>query len=511
MKSNEERVKSILKKASEYKMKRRKEGYTLVTCICAVTVAIVVGLNITPLSNNIKSDNEESIFNVYQTNEKELAFNNLNEIKLTTFKTKKELVDKLKNGKNYNLYRYGDLKLNNSIGMPEAAVGDSAVKDYSATQGAEAEKSKYSETNTQVQGIDESDIVKTNGEYIYYLSNNKLRIFENKEELKLVKEISFNKKENEYIYAGELYLSDDYIIVIASGNILNPYKKNNVETYNNVYFGTMIDCITPYRYGNNSTKILIYDINNYELVREIETEGNYVSSRKIEDDIYFISNKYIDMYYFDENEVLPLYRDSLATSGEVNEVPVSSIKCFPNFEDEVECTYMIITSFNLNELDKKANVETFIGTGNEIYCSKDNLYVTSSKYEYKNSENITETLIRKFAIYGGKIKYVAEGKVDGILLNQFSMDEYDGNFRITTTKGNTWDDSSENNLYVLDDKLNIIGKLEGLAKGEKIYSTRFMGDKCYVVTYKTVDPLFVLDLSNPENPTVLRRVENSRL
>ena len=73
------------------------------------------------------------------------------------------------------------------------------------------------------------------------------------------------------------------------------------------------------------------------------------------------------------------------------------------------------------------------------------------------------------------------------------MDEYDGYFRITTTKGNTWDDTSVNNLYVLDESLNIVGTLEGLAKGEKIYSTRFMGEKCYIVTYKTVDPLFVID------------------
>ena len=163
---------------------------------------------------------------------------------------------------------------------------------------------------------------------------------------------------------------------------------------------------------------------------------------------------------------------------------------------------MIISSFNLDKIDNEVEIYTCLGSGNEIYASRENLYVAKINYDYKITDKTT-TAIHKFAIKDGKVKYEATGSVPGALLNQFSMDEYEGNFRITTTKGNTWDDTSENNLYVLDEKLNIVGTLEGLAKGEKIYSTRFMGEKCYVVTYKTVDPLFVIDLSNPEIPKVL--------
>lgn len=512
MKNNEDRVKSILKKAGEYKMKKKKEGYALLTCALTVLVAVLIGTNVSPnlkheIPNNEDKDSQEIILD-----EKKIAFNNLEEIELTTFKSKAELVKKMKNSDSFKNYRgglFGDL---NFEVTEDAAMNGIASAAPDSIQKVESEVTttggkEYSETNTQVQGVDESDIVKTNGDYIYYLYNNILRIFDNKEDkLKLVKEINYNEnEENIYEHANELYLTDEYIIVFANSGIrINPTPIE--ETLNKIVYDWAY-------YGDtrNSTKILIYDVNTYELLREIETEGSYVSSRKVDDDIYMITNKYVYYRDFNEDEILPLYKDTCVASGEVNEVSIENVRCFPSFEEDSECSYMIITSLSLDRLEEKANVETFIGTGSEIYCSRDNLYVTKINYNYNNTtlsnfvatNDYRETIIRKFAIYDGEVKYVAEGSVKGSLVNQFSMDEYDKNFRITTTTGNTWDDTSENNLYVLNEELDIIGKLEGLAKGEKIYSTRFMGDKCYVVTYKTVDPLFVLDLSNPENPVVL--------
>ena len=100
----------------------------------------------------------------------------------------------------------------------------------------------------------------------------------------------------------------------------------------------------------------------------------------------------------------------------------------------------------------------------------------------------------------------------GHVLNQFSMDEFEGNFRIATTVGEVWrgpsiGEKSKNNLYVLDEEMNTIGKLEDLAPGEKIYSARFMGARAYMVTFKKVDPLFVIDVSEPTNPKVLGKLK----
>jgi uncharacterized secreted protein with C-terminal beta-propeller domain len=101
------------------------------------------------------------------------------------------------------------------------------------------------------------------------------------------------------------------------------------------------------------------------------------------------------------------------------------------------------------------------------------------------------------------IEYLVAGDVPGHILNQFSMDEYNGNFRIATTTGEVWNGNSLNHVYILDSDLKIIGKIEDLAQGEKIYSVRFIGNRGYIVTFKKVDPLFVIDLSSPENPKVL--------
>jgi uncharacterized secreted protein with C-terminal beta-propeller domain len=117
-----------------------------------------------------------------------------------------------------------------------------------------------------------------------------------------------------------------------------------------------------------------------------------------------------------------------------------------------------------------------------------------------------ETVVYRFALNNGKLDYTGKGQVPGSILNQFSMDESEGFFRIATTKGSLFEEgeyTSKNNLYVMDPDLEICGRLEDVAPGEKIYSVRFMGDRAYMVTFKKVDPLFVIDLKDAKNPTIL--------
>jgi len=127
--------------------------------------------------------------------------------------------------------------------------------------------------------------------------------------------------------------------------------------------------------------------------------------------------------------------------------------------------------------------------------SPTNLYLTSEGWW-------RETRITKIGIEDGEIKFKANGTVPGYVLNQFSMDEHDGYFRIATTSTNEGR-MEGNNVFVMDSELNLVGSVEGLAEGEQIYSSRFMGDRCYLVTFKITDPLFTIDLSDPENPEVL--------
>jgi inhibitor of cysteine peptidase len=115
-------------------------------------------------------------------------------------------------------------------------------------------------------------------------------------------------------------------------------------------------------------------------------------------------------------------------------------------------------------------------------------------------------MVYKFLLDQDKVRFIGSGEVPGTVLNQYAMDEYGGYFRIATTSGEAWrndEQTSKNNVYVLNEAMEITGKLENLAPGERIYSTRFIGNRAYIVTFKQVDPLFVIDLTHPQSPKIL--------
>jgi uncharacterized secreted protein with C-terminal beta-propeller domain len=151
-----------------------------------------------------------------------------------------------------------------------------------------------------------------------------------------------------------------------------------------------------------------------------------------------------------------------------------------------------------------------MGAGSTIYVSQKYMYIAESSYSYDYDEaieampwlrrsfveNTQSTIIHKLSLYDGKASYIGSGAVKGSILNQFSMDEYNSNFRIAT---NDW---YANNVYILDSQLKPKAEIEDIAPGERIYSTRFLGNRGYMVTFKTTDPLFVIDM-NPEDPKIL--------
>ncbi|MBI5697790.1 MAG: beta-propeller domain-containing protein [Thaumarchaeota archaeon] len=126
-----------------------------------------------------------------------------------------------------------------------------------------------------------------------------------------------------------------------------------------------------------------------------------------------------------------------------------------------------------------------------------------NEYDLRIQEQTLRTIVHKIALNQGQLKYIAKGEVPGRLLNQFSMDESENRFRIaTTSEYYGYKTILHNNVYVLDENLKTVGSLEGIAKDETIYSSRFMGDRLYLVTFKRMDPFFVIDLST-DTPKVL--------
>ncbi|MGE5632329.1 MAG: beta-propeller domain-containing protein [Caulobacteraceae bacterium] len=410
-----------------------------------------------------------------------------------------------------NYYNYGVKK---RAGIPIFNEAAKAI-DGAAVQAASAapdQAEQYSTTNVQVKGVDEADIVKTDGKYIYQVNGNRIVAAEAypADKMKIRKIIDLEK---EQMYPVEIYLDEKYLTVIGISNMDIPvYKPEEKPLMPGFHY-----------YNSNETvKLLIYDITNKDEIkklREIELEGNYLSSRKIGSKIYLISNKYIGYCH------RPFYRDS-AVKEEPVEIDYDKISYFP---DSIELSYMIAAGLDLDAPAEGVNVSTYLGSGQSVYASEQNLYVAVTKNNivpingkdpviYDSAAPKTtvmsfpdrETVVYRFALNNGKLDYTGKGKVQGSILNQFSMDENEGFFRIATTKGEVWrtdENTSKNNLYILDPDLNIHGKLEDIAPGEKIYSVRFMGDRAYMVTYKKVDPLFVIDLKDAGKPRILGKLK----
>jgi len=375
----------------------------------------------------------------------------------------------------------------------EIAISDTVVTNKGEVDSSASEsKEDFSETNVQVEGVDEADIVKTDGKYIYYLTNSKLIITDvnDSNNLNLSSKIELDTKE---FYPQEIYLRGNKIVII--GTVTRKNQENKSKEY-------------MYSSYETYTVAKVYNVENKTkpaLERTVEIEGNYLTSRMIGDNIYLISNQYLYAYLcnryketkLNEEEFKPQYMDS-AIGEEFKTIGFDCICYIPEFEDT---SYLNIAAFNVTK-NEPANIESYLGAGNQVYSSTTNLYITKVKYDYEKYDVNTE--IYKFNLNEAKCTFEKTGTVPGSVLNQFSMDEKDGYFRIATTDSASWNnEDNTNNLYVLNNNLEIVGKVEGLAPGERIYSVRFMGSRAYMVTFVQTDPLFVIDLSEPTNPKVL--------
>lgn len=378
----------------------------------------------------------------------------------------------------------------------------------------------YSKTNVQVEGVDEADIVKTDGSYIYFVSGERVVIAKAYpvEDMKVANVLEFSSK---LLSPQEVYVDHKHLVVIGQNHW---YRDMPLHPMGGVLEKAK-PSIMPYpHYPRDMARAAVYDISNkadIKLVRELEVEGNYVSSRKIGSALYLITNKYIYGYNSGAAvDLRPSYRDSAASDG-YNFINYPDIKYFPGFR---QANYLMVAGLNLDRSGDKANVSAYLGSGENIYASAKNLYVAVTEHRFGIMEdmpgllpqtrrlpqpapvNQNKTKIYKFSLNKGQVIYQAGGEAPGNILNQFSMDEHGDFFRIATTTGDMWredEHTSKNNVYILDKGLKQIGKIEGIAPGEKIYSTRFMGDRVYMVTFRTVDPFFVIDLKDPYQPRIL--------
>ncbi|MBI4019134.1 MAG: beta-propeller domain-containing protein [Candidatus Aenigmarchaeota archaeon] len=475
-----------------------------------------------------------------------------------------------------------------------------------ASQDAKTSAADYSSTNVQVQDVDEADIVKNDGKYIYSVSGTRLFITEAypPEDMKLVSTIEFANAS-----AQEIYVIGDRLVVFGNSYEPHPFPAMDIDT--------KIGIIAPLY---QKSFINVYDISdraNPVLKRNHVLDGYYAKSRMTDGYVYAIINvpangkevpvfspqqeAFPEIYYFDVPDYSYTYTniisfDPQADEGMDNQVYltgystalyVSQDNIYIGYQKQLESNYVLKRTVNeiiIPSVDSETGTKVRQIMDSDMPDYEKEYTVQNAIENWTNSltqeeqKNLAEkamaiyrdafmesqkTVIHRISIDNGNIQYAANGEVPGMPLNQFSMDEHDGYFRIATTTNNFWGgwgfggiavrstevvsstggssgiastetasspvmkttedtiesgveepvqellpdrlprDSSKNNVYVLDMGMNVVGKIEGLAEGETIHSARFMGDRAYLVTFRQTDPLFAIDLSEPANPKVL--------
>jgi inhibitor of cysteine peptidase len=421
----------------------------------------------------------------------------------------------------------GKMKMRMANGA-DAIMQNTAVPEAELDSGSDfgSNAADYSQTNVQVQGVDEADTVKTDGEYIYKITNNKVIVAKAypAETMHVVSTLSYDQE----MYPVEMYVDTKHLMVILNKRYSHWREVYSADADRDVSKQKIKSLLPPFE---DSVKVVVYDLRdrtNLEQIREIEIDGVYISSRKIDNHLYLVNNKYLRMELLrdlPEELFTPAYRDS-TDGGELKRIGYNEICYFPGSS---EANYLIVAGINLdNPADQKTEVKTYLGSGQSIYSSPENLFVAVPEYKYEQVQPLPEpeanipdrslgspailpipveenTNIYKFSLQDGELQYLRKGSVPGKILNQFSMDEHQGYFRIATTEQEYSANVGQmtNNLFILDQEMKVAGKIENIAPGEKIYSARFLGDRGYMVTFKTVDPLFVLDLKEPQNPRIL--------
>lgn len=400
--------------------------------------------------------------------------------------------------------------------------GYSRISDFSEGSGSGGEEStteplpgngaaEFSTTTLQVTGVDEADIIKNDGSYIYMIKDKTIRIIKGfpYEDLAQVYEISFK---NPDFTPTQLYVDGNTMVVIGdepSGSEIIQYPDGSGSRR---YFFER----------DKFTRLCIFNISNRMDVEEERTlrfEARYVQSRKVNDTLYIIMNEdppfnLLDKDDLDYRNLLPSFYDSTIHANDEGETicDCSDIAYLPGY---TEPTYLAVVGIPLNDKEKPIGRLLILGKSEDVYATTENLYVTSTSYidegfpeaSTENPEieipsvyqDTPSTMVYKFTFDGVSINFKGNAKIPGQIKGRFGLNEYDDHFRIITTS----EMPLSNNVYIFDERMKLTGLFEGIAPNEEIKSIRFMGDKCFTVTSSEVAPFSVISLSDPSGPELI--------
>ena len=378
-----------------------------------------------------------------------------------------------------------------------------------------ANEISYSGTNVQVAGVDEADIVKTDGKYIYVVSGRTIYLAQAypAESAKIVGQIAIPG-----FTPQELFVDGDRLVVF--GSAYPSFTSNQAPTTINPADVKGGIAILPYPVQANLVSVKLYDIkdrSNPKLLKSVDIEGSYLTSRKIGTDVYFVVNSYPNYVQTKPTaaDLIPGYRETVGGATSPDLKPIASYNQIGYIAPVQAASFLTIASLSMTDANKSVGKTVVVGSGENVYASLNSLYIAQTSWPVYSdigmtvTDNTQSTVVTKFSLSGGNATFAATGKVKGHILNQFAMDEYNGYFRIATTINGYVNnrDTSTNNIYVLDSSMKATGALEDVAPGESIYAVRFMAKRAYMVTFLHVDPLFVIDLSQSAVPKILGKLK----
>lgn len=412
-----------------------------------------------------------------------------------------ELYEKLVQG--YAGYDAGKYILNDVDGYPS---GDETTANYQEPENAvitgedtSADGTDYSRNNDQEEGVSEGNIFITDGSYLYvmtrpddvYAGTRSVAIYAaDKDKLTKCGEIAAEKvNDTDYVSYEAMYVSGNMLVLTGYA-----YNENFSNGGGEFSFG------------------VFYDISDRTAPRYVSTvtqSGYYVSSR-ITDGILYLVSSYRPSVNCQPDELekyIPMYDGEIAG--------VDNIYC-PEYVND-RC-YTVIGSVDLSSPAAYKDTEAVVLNSDNMYVSQNAIYFLSYRSEYAwwniqpeedSQESKNESTLMKFAIDDGDIEFVGETEVCGSADSQFSFSEYNGYIRLVTTTYDYADGTQSCGLYIFDENLKQVGSIDGLAEGENVKSVRFLGDMAYFVTFRNTDPLFAVDISQPDNPVMVGEIKLS--
>lgn len=480
-----ENIPSLIRK-SNIKKHNSRNIIRYVSALAACAVIALCAVNFIP--------SESEMMPVYEThNSENQSDDKENDIYFKNISDYNEIYSQMK--KNNNEVRKkrflekifgGSVKYENAVDTitGDAVMYDGMMQEESVADSAESsDSSDVYETVQQTEGISEADIIKANSECIFYLDSNARLVsvsvdgstgaFVRREIINLAEDDDF-----QYIIPQEMYLSDNLLTAIVS--------------------------------SEDTTVVFVYDISSDvpQLKDSYYQSGIYSDSRMKDNILYLTTNQLVRYSCIEDEKNYTEYIPACGNSyDDMQCIPSDDIYIPDDWNNNVpSVSYVNICGTDINNVSEPVSMVSVAGYNGELYCSAENMYITHTGYD--SDSDYTE--ITRFSFSDGVINPESSGTVDGYVLNQFSMDEYNGYLRIATTSNShsydyeeTWTGASRsNNIFVLDMDMNTIGSVTGIAETESIKSVSFNGDTGYIVTYQQTDPLFAIDFSDPANPVI---------